>query len=215
MTDQTTPPISERRPDHVAAARSRRSLILLSALGIGMFGFAYANVPYFYKVCRAIGVLPPELGEAKTAVDTPDAGRPLEVYWMANAGDMPIAFSVKNRVQDTTVGSREMNEYRFVNLTKETIYFRPVHDVSPMEAGKESILTLEKCFCFDVQKILPAQEYVLPVIYRFGEDLNPATRTITMSYTLFPSTKEQYDAFMAEAKGSKSKSAQESASDSN
>jgi len=214
MTDQTPTPDSERRPDHVVAARSRRSLIILSVLAVGMFGFAYANVPYFYKVCRAIGVLPPELGEAKPAIDTPDAARPLEVYWMANSNDVPIAFSVKHRVQDTTVGGRKMNEYRFVNLTKDTLYFRPVHDVAPMQAGKEDILTLEKCFCFDVQKILPRQEYVLPVIYRFGEGLDPETRTITMSYTLFPSTKEQYDAFMAEAKSAKSKTKAEDAGDS-
>ena len=118
-----------------------------------------------------------------------------------------MAFSVKQRVQDIHVGERAMNEYTFTNLSKDTLYFRPVHDLEPREAGFEDTMTLEKCFCFEEQKIEPRQTYVLPVIYRFGPKLDPATDTVTMSYTLFPSTKERYDLARKESKEAAAKAA--------
>jgi len=186
-------PDSEIRPDRRARAKSRRMLAMLCAIGVTMFGFAYANVPYFYMMCKKYGVLPKDLSAPAPAANTPDAKRPLSVYFLANPGGTPIAFSVKQRVQDIHIGERAINEYTFVNLAKGTYYFRPVHDVSPREAGGDN-LTLEKCFCFDEQKILEGQTYTLPVVYRFGEGVDAKTSELTMSYTLFPSTKEQYEA---------------------
>lgn len=183
----------ERRPDHIARSGQVRFLAILLAVGVGMFAFAFANAPLFVMICQKIGLLPPALSEAKPAVDAPNPNRPLSIYFLANSNGMPIVFTSKDRVQDLSVGARGMNDYRFVNMTNETIYFRPVHDVSPRSAGHESIMTLEKCFCFDVQRIGPREEYVLPVVYRFGEKLEADVTQITMAYTLFPSTKEDYE----------------------
>lgn len=202
-----TPPASETRPDRLRAARNTRQLLVLSAIGLFMFGFAYANAPLFFMLCKRLGVLPADVGAGTIAENTPDAKRPLTVYFLANPGDVPMAFSVKQRVQDVHVGERAMNEYTFTNLSKDTLYFRPVHDIEPREAGFEGIMTLEKCFCFEEQKIEPRQTYVLPVIYRFGEKLDPSTESITMSYTLFPSTRERYDLARKEAKDAAAKAA--------
>ncbi len=202
-----TRPPSEPRPDRLRAARNTRQLAVLSAIGLLMFGFAYANAPLFFMLCKRLGVLPADVSAGTIAADTPDARRPLTVYFLANPGDVPIAFSVRQRVQDTFVGARAMNEYTFTNLSKETVYFRPVHDIEPREAGFEGTMTLEKCFCFEEQRIEPRQTYVLPVIYRFGESLDPATDTVTMSYTLFPSTKERYDLARRESRDAAAKAA--------
>ena len=110
------------------------------------------------------------------------------------ADNLPLAFSVDNKYQKINLGRAKINDYYFRNLSNETIYFRPVHDINPLEAGKEEILILEKCFCFSEQKLEPGQRYTLPVKYTFTKELPDNIYNIKMSYTLFPSTEEQYEA---------------------
>ena len=194
------PELNERRPDRIA--RSNRTVFtMLAIVGIGMFGFAFANVPLFFRLCRKYGILPPELKGPQTIANKPDQGRALQIYWLANHGDLPIAFSVHDSVQDIHVGERSQNDYRFVNLSDKTIYFRPVHDVSPSSAGQQDTLTLEKCFCFDNQMIEPGKEYTLPVIYSFNSKLPTDVSSITMSYTLFATTKEMYEETLKKTQG--------------
>ena len=190
---------NETRPDRAAAKNTNRTLAILAVIGIGMFGFAFANAPLFVMICQKIGLIA-EAPKQTDVVDAPDASRPLQVYFLANSNGLPISFSVKRAVQDISVGERAMNEYRFVNLSDERIYFRPVHDVSPVDAGRDEILHLEACFCFDEQVIEPRQEYVLPVIYRFDPSLRGEVKRITMSYTLFKSDRASYDKFHAAQK---------------
>ncbi|MDX2177380.1 MAG: cytochrome c oxidase assembly protein [Candidatus Sumerlaeia bacterium] len=202
-------PHSETRPDRVAAKGTTRTLAILAVIGVGMFGFAFANAPLFVMICRKIGLIA-EAPKQTDAVDAPDASRPLQVYFLANSNGLPVSFSVKRAVQDIAVGERAMNEYRFVNLSNERIYFRPVHDVSPVDAGRDEILHLEACFCFDEQVIEPRQEYVLPVIYRFDPALRGEVNRITMSYTLFLSDRVSYEKFHAARKSSAREAAEAS-----
>lgn len=191
----TTPLVmtDERRPDRRNNERNaKRTLLVLSLIVAGMFGFAYANAPFFALLCRKIGILPEELKQTEALVDAPDGKRPLRLLWMANAGSLPIAFTVKESYQEGFVGQRGINEYRFVNLSDRTIYFRPVHSILPISAGNADVMQLEKCFCFDEQKILPRQEYTLPVVFRFDPKLDAAVDQITMSYQLFESSEERY-----------------------
>lgn len=167
----------------------------------GMFVFAYANAALFVRVCERIGLISASPSSVRGEIVEDSKGRPLQVYFSAAVNDtLPINFSVENSIQKTTQRGRSENLYRFVNLSSETIYFRPVHDVAPIDAGKPEILTLEKCFCFDLQKIEPYQSYTLPVVYSFGDKLDPDTEIISMRYSLFRATKADYDAAIEAAK---------------
>ncbi len=176
----------------------RRRYLHLAGLVVlvaGMFGFAYANAEFFIMICQRAGLLSEDPSALRKEIVEGELGRPLEVYFSANVGDnLPIAFSVENSYQRTQLGKRTINDYRFVNLSDRTIYFRPVHDVSPTQAGRDKVMELEKCFCFELQKIGPRESYSLPVVYRFTEQLDDRTRTIRMNYTLFESDKASYDA---------------------
>lgn len=189
----------KRRPGAGPVRNRYVQLAILSALVIGMFGFAYANAEFFVMICQKAGLIPEDpTSLRRTIVEDEEPGRPLEVYFSANvADDLPIAFSVDNSFQRTQQGKRAINDYRFTNLSDRTIYFRPVHDVSPMQAGRDSVLELEKCFCFELQKIGPRETYSLPVVYRFSDQLEERTRVIRMNYTLFQSTAEAYEAAQA------------------
>ena len=189
----------ERLPSARPGAKRYLHLAILSAVVLGMFGFAYANAEFFVMICQKAGLIAEDpTSLRRTIVEDEVPGRPLEVYFSANVGDnLPIAFSVDNSFQRTNQGKRAINDYRFTNLSDRTIYFRPVHDVAPMQAGRDNVLELEKCFCFELQKIEPRESYSLPVVYRFSDKLEERTRVIRMNYTLFESTKEAYDAAQA------------------
>ena len=191
VVDEQIP--SDRRPSKA------RMLAIVSVIVVGMFGFAYANAEFFVLLCQKAGILQPPASQlAGTMMEDQEEGRSLDVYFSAHVSDnLPIAFSVKNAFQRTAVNKRTINDYSFVNLSKETIYFNPVHAVSPHKAGLENVLVLEKCFCFDVQKLEPGERYSLPVQYIFTDSIDPGTYVVRMNYTLFPSTKERYDSFHA------------------
>lgn len=66
-----------------------------------------------------------------------------------------------------------------------------------MAAQRDGVLVLERCFCFDEQKIEPKASYTMPVLFTFTDKLDPATGTVFMRYFLWRSSKERYDAFYA------------------
>ncbi|OGC77205.1 MAG: hypothetical protein A2145_05350 [candidate division Zixibacteria bacterium RBG_16_40_9] len=136
--------------------------------------------------CQKVGIaIAPN---SKASSEYKSNGRQVTVLFTSVvAANAPILFKPKESFQTIKVGETAKNEYRFVNLSNDTIYFRPVHSVLPENAATK--LTLSKCFCFDDQVILPHQEYTLPVLYSFKSDLDPEVENITMHYTLFPKEK--------------------------
>lgn len=193
-------PVSESVPTAKRRSRANLHLLLMSGIVAVMFGFAYANAEFFALLCQKVGILSRGPDDVRGTIPEAEKGREIEVYFSSTVNnDMPISFSVDRRVQKLHLGERAEVNYRFTNLSRETIYFRPTHDVSPTSAGREGIMILEKCFCFDEQKIGPGQSYTLPVVYTFTDKLREDTGTIMMRYFLWRSDKESYEKFNAQA----------------
>lgn len=167
--------------------KNLRLFLILAGLGIFMFVFAFINVPLFRMYCQKVGIaIAPN---SKAGSHQKSSGREVTVMFTSVvANNAPILFKPKDSFQTIKLGETFKNEYRFMNLSNDTIYFRPVHSVLPEDAATK--LTLSKCFCFDDQVILPHQEYILPVLYSFKADLDSEVENITMHYTLFPKEKK-------------------------
>lgn len=157
-------------------------LLIFLGVVIGMLAFAYINVPLFKIYCQKVGIaIAPN---AKASPVSKPADREVTVLFTGVvAGSMPVAFKPSKAFERIKLGESAKNEYHFVNLSNDTIRFRPVHSVLPEDAAAK--LTLIKCFCFDDQIILPHQEYKLPVIFSFSNSLGPDVERITFHYTLF------------------------------
>jgi cytochrome c oxidase assembly protein subunit 11 len=191
VTSETLPPAEGRR-------RANRYLLTLVLLVGGMFGFAYANAEFFVLICQKVGLLAPNARELKGVAAEAPLGREIDVYFSATTADnLPIVFTVKSRVQKGRIGERLINDYKFVNTSKETIYFKPVHDVFPMKAGTNEALVLEACFCFTQQKIGPFESYSMPVIYTFTDKVPEDAQILKMSYTLHRSDVASFEASRA------------------
>jgi len=156
--------------------------LILGVVVVGMVAFAYINVPLFRMYCQKVGIAIAPNTEAK-ANQEPSDHKVTILFTGVVANDMPIAFKADKAFEEIRLGEESKTSYHFVNLSNDTIYFRPVHSVLPEDAAAK--LTLKKCFCFDDQTILPGQSYTLPVIYSFASNLDPKIQRITFHYTLF------------------------------
>jgi len=183
QTDFLTP--APRDPSRA----NRRMLLTLGAIGVGMFAFAFANAPLFDMLCRAVGI---QQNPSAETVAVGGEARPVEVRFMGGVhGNLPISFGPVHRLQNTRLGEQTINDYKFVNLTDRTLYFRPVHSVTPTRRASECF-KLFQCFCFDDQMIRPNQSLTLPVVYTIGTDLPADIDAVTLNYTLFELTEKDY-----------------------
>ncbi len=166
-------------------SKNKKLGLILGAFGILMFGFAFANVPLFKMFCRKLGFgLSPNTVSTNVATSAGKNGRKVEVMFMGVvAGNAPIAFEPLEAIKEVPLGRQVQTAYRFVNLSKDTIRFRPVHSILPEAAATH--FSLKKCFCFDDQTLLPEQEVTMPVIFSIIPDLDSTVERMTLNYTLF------------------------------
>jgi len=174
--------------------RNKIFLIVLVVIIVGMFAFGYANVTLFKSFCSAIGIgISPnsEPGEKSDEI-VADSTRPLKVLFTTTVNDdLPIIFESEKNSADVFVGQSDKNTYHFVNMSDDTLYFRPVHSVFPAQASKK--YTMLECFCFRDMTLLPHEDVTVPLVYYFQPDLDEEVDRVTMHYTLFKRDKDDVD----------------------
>ncbi len=192
VTRKTTPTVDaewEAAESGRGSRTNRKTLIVLLVVGFGMFGFAFANVPLFDMLCRVVGI---EQNPNRKAVATDGPGREITVRFMGGIhGNLPITLAPVERIQKISTGQQALNDYKFVNLSDQPVFFRPVHSVTPTRRATDHF-TLHECFCFDDQKLESRQSLSLPVVYTIGTDLDDDIDAVTLNYTLFELTEKDY-----------------------
>jgi cytochrome c oxidase assembly protein subunit 11 len=165
--------------------KNRKLGLAFGAFGVFMFAFAFANVPAFKLFCQKLGFgLSPNNTEPKVSDAAAVGNRKVEVLFMGVvAGGAPIAFEGVEPTKEVQLGKQTETAYRFVNLSNDTIRFRPVHSILP--EGAATRFSLKKCFCFDDQTLLPKQEVTMPVVFSIAPDLDSNVERVTLNYTLF------------------------------
>ena len=163
-------------------------LWILVPFAVLMFGFAFAQIPLFGMFCKAIGIGISPLNSAKEG----GTGRMVKVLFSGVAADkLPVVFEPKQAIQTVEVGTRFSNEYRFVNMSNDSVFFRPVHSVLPESAAKK--FTMMKCFCFNDQALGPHEAKTFPVISLLSSDLDPNVSEVTVNYTLFKKARDEME----------------------
>ncbi|MBW7996201.1 MAG: hypothetical protein FVQ81_06455 [Candidatus Glassbacteria bacterium] len=169
-------------------SRNNKLLIGLAALGVGMFAFGFANVSLFQMFCSAVGIQVMNPDNIQVGVvqgdGEVDTERNLKVLFTTTVNDgMPLLFESSKSRATIHPGATDQVDYRFVNLSGDTLFFRPVHSAYPAVANKK--YDMIKCFCFQDMILLPHEEQVHPLVYSFHTDLDQDVKRVTMHYTLF------------------------------
>lgn len=162
---------------------NRRLLVKLSVVALAMFGFGYAMVPFYDRICKALGVnyfITPDVASANTQVDFT---RNVTIELDANMHN--LAWRFRPMVRHLTVHPGELAhvEYEVVNVRGIPVTAQAVPSYGPQRAG-QYFRKLE-CFCFTQQTLGAGETRRMPVVFLIDPALPKDVNTITLSYTFF------------------------------
>jgi cytochrome c oxidase assembly protein subunit 11 len=167
------------------AAVRASNLALLRKLGIVavlMFGFGYALVPFYDKICEATGLR--NIATPDTVRNTQvDVTRSVRVELDSNLRNLPWTFRPLEPVVSVHPGELRQVLYEVVNTTDRPITGQAIPSYSPQNAA-QYFRKLE-CFCFAKQTLQPGERRQMPVVFVLDPELPRDMPTISLSYTFF------------------------------
>jgi len=164
--------------------------LTLAGVVLLMFSFAYANVPLFKMFCERFGLdgsgkARMQGGEVVSSATANVKGRDVRVKFMGVAGTgLPVRFGPSEPTVSTYPGKPVKVDYTFENTSGDSVFFRAVHSIRPVQAAKE--FQLMQCFCFEDQTLAPHETRVLPVYFALSPRFPPKVNELILNYTLFP-----------------------------
>jgi cytochrome c oxidase assembly protein subunit 11 len=160
-----------------------RTLAKLLLVTVGMFGFGFALVPFYYKICEVTGINSgAEQALAKnTQVDT---SRWVTLEFDANTNaDLPWKFKPAQRSVRVHPGQLVQVEYEVVNTSQDDIVGQAVPSYGPARAAQ--FFKKIECFCFTPQALAAGEKRRMPVLLVLDPALDQDVHTVTLSYTFF------------------------------
>ena len=166
------------------AGDNRRMLVKLSIVACLMFGFGYAMVPFYEKICQALGInsLVP-IAKATAENTQVDLARTVTIEFDANAHHLPWRFRPLQQHVEVHPGALTTVEYEIVNTRNSAVTGQAVPSYGPQFAGQ--YFNKLECFCFSKQTLAAGETRRMPVVFVIDPKLPADVKTITLSYTFF------------------------------
>jgi cytochrome c oxidase assembly protein subunit 11 len=164
-------------------ADNRRMLTRLSIVAVLMFGFGFALVPFYDKICVALGVNSLEERSEPAANTQVNLNRTVTIEFDANSHGMPWRFQPVVRHMQVHPGELVHVEYEVSNVRGAPVTGQAVASYGPALAGRY-VRKLE-CFCFTQQVLGPGETRRMPVTFVVDAGLPEDINTFTLSYTFF------------------------------
>ncbi len=166
-----------------AVARSTRKLLFTV---LGMFGFAFAMVPFYNVFCEVTGLNGKTNSSAAQLNDSiqVDESRMVTVAFIANLNQgMPWKFSPEISKMKVHPGQIYTTQYYAENQTGRSIVAHAVPSVAPGQAAKH--FQKVECFCFTEQRFDGGEGRWMPVTFMVNPSLDKDIEEVTLSYTFF------------------------------
>jgi cytochrome c oxidase assembly protein subunit 11 len=171
----------DARRDEIAR-RNRGLVAKLGIIVVAMFGFGYALVPFYEKICEVTGlrnIAGPDT-VASTQVDT---ARSVRVEFDTNLRALPWKFRALTPAEDVHPGAVTQALFEVVNTTDHAVTGQAIPSYGPREAGQ--YFRKLDCFCFAKQTLAAGETRRMPVVFVVDPALPKDVATITLSYTFF------------------------------
>jgi len=166
----------------VSAQENKRLSRKLAVVALGMFGFAFALVPFYNQICAALGINSIERPDAVVNTQV-DRSRTVTIEFDSNTHDLPWRFRPLVGYLKVHPGELTTVEYEIVNVRGTPMTGQAVPSYGPQRAG-EYFHKLE-CFCFTQQTLAPGETRRMPVVFVVDPKLPRDVNTIALSYTFF------------------------------
>ncbi|PJD96624.1 MAG: cytochrome c oxidase assembly protein [Legionella sp.] len=170
--------------------KQRKTLIVLTLVVIGMFGFGFALVPIYNSLCKTLGIngktnataIAYDVSKAKIAYD-----REVLVQFVAtNNSGVPWAFYPKIKQIRVHPGDIVKLAFYAENKTNHRMVVQAIPSVTPGIAAK--YLKKTECFCFAQQTLNGHEAMNMPLLFHLDPELPEKVHTVTLAYTLFDVT---------------------------
>jgi cytochrome c oxidase assembly protein subunit 11 len=166
-----------------ARANNRDTLKKLLVITLLMFGFGFALVPFYKKICEVTGVNNLDGSAAPAANTQVDLTRKVTIEFDANANHLAWQFKPMTNGLSIHPGELTTVMYQVTNTENHAVTGQAIPSYAPKEAAG-SFKKLE-CFCFTQQTLQAHETKQFPVVFVIDPELNKSIETITLSYTFF------------------------------
>ncbi len=182
MTAQTSTQLGAAR--RLEQSRANRTLLLkLCVIVVGMFGFGYALVPFYDKICEAAGLR--NVVQADVAVNTQvDGSRNVRIEFDSNVRNLSWSFKAVEPIVSVHPGEVRQVEFEVTNHTGQALTGQAIPSYGPAYAGQ--YFRKMECFCFAQQTLAAGETRRMPVVFVVDPNAPSDLVTITLSYTFFP-----------------------------
>lgn len=173
-------------PADRATRANQRMLKKLLVVALGMFGFGFALVPFYEKMCEVVGlrkVWQPGQAETGTVNTQVDLTRTVTIEFDSNIRMVPWTFKPRASSVEIHPGELTQMVYEVRNTLAEPVTGQAVPSYGPMLAAQ--YFKKLDCFCFTQQTLAAGEVRQMPVVFVIDPDLPKDVNTITLSYTFF------------------------------
>ena len=166
-----------------AVARSNRALATrLAVVVVAMFGFGFALVPFYEKICEVTGLR--NIGQADAPANTQvDTTRTVRIEFDSNVRNLPWRFRPLQPVVDVHPGALIQATFEVVNTTDRPVTGQAIPSYGPQYAAQ--YFRKLDCFCFAKQTLAPGERREMPVVFVVDPAAPRELNTISLSYTFF------------------------------
>ena len=167
------------------ATGNATTLTKLIVVTMVMFGFGFALVPFYYKICEVTGI---NSGDEQALVNNTqvDTSRWVTLEFDANVNEaMPWQFKPAQRMLKVHPGQLVQVEYEAVNNSDQPIVGQAVPSYGPARAA--AFFKKIECFCFTPQTLAAGERRRMPVLFVLDPSMDKDVNTVTLSYTFFKS----------------------------
>jgi len=169
--------------DGVASA-NRLMLRKLLVVSVLMFGFGFALVPFYEKICQVTGLRDVFRNEGSVIKNTQvDTTRTVNIEFDANT--QRLAWTFKPQLPYVAVNPGAVTEivYEVRNTLDRAVTGQAVPSYGP--ANAVAYFKKLECFCFRQQTLAAGEVRRMQVVFVVDPDLPKDIHTIALSYTFF------------------------------
>jgi cytochrome c oxidase assembly protein subunit 11 len=157
-----------------------RKLVIVAC---AMFGFGFALVPFYKKICEVTGINNVLKADrvSNTQVDT---SRWLTVEFDANVrSNLPWSFVPLEKQVRFHPGELVQVDFEIRNDSPRAVTGQAIPSYGPQLAG--GYFKKLECFCFTQQTLQPGEVRRMPVVFVIESTLPADVTTVTLSYSFF------------------------------
>lgn len=157
----------------------------LLVIAVLMFGFGYALVPMYRKICELTGInllTRPEAIDQQVLKSVVDTSRTVTILFDANVQG-PWRFHPTQSSLKVHPGALTQITYDIANQQPVSLVGQAIPSYAPLRAQR--YFQKLECFCFRQQTLGPNEAKQFPVVFIIDPKLPRDIDTITLSYTFF------------------------------